>query len=401
MALFGYTAVNQSGHTIRGRLEAQGTADLESRLSRLGLQLVSGREIKSGAPLFQRKVGKDELAQFCFYLEQLVAGGVPLLEGLSDVRDSVSNPSLRYVVGVIIQEIEQGSTLSDALRKHPKIFDEVFVSLVEAGEESGELATVLKNLGDTIKWQAEMRKRTVKVFMYPLFALLVMIGAAGFLLGYVVPKITTVLASLGQELPVYTIALINTADFIINNWQFILIAPVVVFFAITIGIRTIPGVDYYLDKMKVRFPIFGVVAEKIILSRFANIFGLLYASGINVIDSLKISQGALGNRFIGRGLGKIIEDIINGSPLTEAFKVSGIFPPLVLRMLRLGETTGGIDASMQQVKSYYDKDAVEAIEAAQAAIGPLMLFVIAGLLIWIILAVYFPLYDLVGKVGAG
>lgn len=398
MATYQYRAVNQSGATISGRLEAGSPSELEARLSRLGLQLVHQKSVRSGVPLFQRKVGRDELAQFCFYLEQLVSGGVPLLEGLSDVRDSVSNPSLRYIVGVIIQEIEQGSTLSTALAKHPKVFDEVFVSLVEAGEESGELSLVLRNLGETIKWQGEMLKRTRKVFTYPIFALIVMILAATFLLLYVVPKITTVLESLGKTLPVYTLALIATADFIGENWLGILIGFLALIFAPIVATRAIPGMDYLFDKFKVRMPIFGSVAEKIVLSRFANVFGLLYGSGINVIDALRISQRSLGNKFLGRGMDRIVDEIVNGKPLSQSFRDSGIFPPLVLRMLRLGETTGGIDAAMGQVKSYYDKDAAEAISVAQAAIGPIMMAFIAGLLVWIILAVYFPLYDLVGGI---
>ena len=398
--LYKYVAVNQTGKSVSGRIEAKNLSDLEGRLTRLGLSLVSSSEVKGGFGGFalSRSISQEELAQFCFYVERLVKGGVPLLEGLSDVRDSVSNPALRQIVGELIQDIEQGRTLSQSLRQHPKIFDEVFVSLCEAGEQSGELDGVLNSLGATIKWEADIQKKTKKVFRGPLFSLGVVCAAAYGLLVLVVPKMTALLENLGQELPGSTVALIATSKFLQNNFVYILVVIGVAFVAVKVAVKTIPGVDYMMDKLKVRFPIFGSVLEKIILSRFANVFGMLYSSGISVIDGLKISKGTLGNKFMARGLDQVIVDITNGTTIYNAFKTSGLFPPLVLRMVRLGESTGGVDSAMAEVKDYFDKDSEEAIETAQGAVGPMMMLVTAGLLVWIIIAVYFPLYDLIGSV---
>ena len=397
MAIYSYTAVNQQGQTVRGKIEAASKDDLEKRLERLGLQLIS-QSAGIGLALFQAKVTQEELSQFCFYLEQLVSGGVPLIEGLSDVRDSVSNPTLRNAVSAVISEIEQGCKLSDALGQYPKLFDQIFVSLVQAGEESGELSLVLKNLGENIRWSHEITKRTKKIFVYPLFALTVILGATALLMTLVVPKLLKVLESLGQELPGYTIALINTSNFVQERGLYLLAIPVVVWLVIQIMVLAIPGIDYQTDRLKIRIPLLGVVFEKVMMSRFANIFGLLYGSGISIMEALKISQGALGNQFVSRSLDSIIEEINNGKALSAAFKDAGIFPPLVLRMVRLGETTGSLDASMRQVKLYYDKDANEAISAMQAAIGPMMMLLLAGLLAWVILAIYAPLYDAFGQI---
>lgn len=397
MTVFTYTALNQQGQSVQGKLDVANKDELEKRLERLGLQLVSHSSGK-GLQLFQARVSQEELAQFCFYLEQLVSGGVPLIEGLSDVRDSVSNPTLRNIVGSVIQEIEQGSTLSAALGQYPRTFDRIFVSLVEAGEESGELPLVLKNLGENILWTHEIVKRTKKLFIYPAFALTVIVGATGMLMWFVVPKLVAVLESLGQQLPGYTIALINTSDFIQERGLYVVLVPFVVYAIVKLLVLTVPGVDYQMDRLKIRLPLLGVVLEKVMMSRFANIFGLLYGSGISVIKALQISQGALGNKFVSRSLDSIIEEIENGKALSLAFKESGIFPPLVLRMVRLGETTGGIDAAMRQVKLYYDKDANEAISAMQGAVGPIMMLMLAGLLAWVIIAIYAPLYDSFEKI---
>lgn len=402
MASFKYNAVNQAGEVVQGSMEAANRAELERRLKRSGLNIISANEAKKGfgGTFFKQKVTRDELAQFCFYVERLVAGGVPLLEGLADVRDSINNSTLRTIVGTIITDIEQGATLSAAMKKHPKIFDDIFISLIKAGEHSGELDTVLHSLAESIKWQDEIIKKTKKVFTYPIVALVVMMAATYGLLVLVVPGMTRVLTSLGGELPPHTIALINTSDFLQENFVDIIIGIVVLIFAIKFAIKGIPGVDYILDKFKIRMPIFGSVFEKLLLSRFSNIFGLLYGSGVNVLEGLKISRGAVGNKFVAKGLDKVIDDIAGGMPISNAFQTSGLFPPLVLRMIRLGEATGGLDSAMMQVKSYYDRDAQEAIEAAQGAIGPLVLVLVASLLVWVIAAVYGPLYDLVGNIQA-
>ncbi len=401
MPVYQYSAVNQTGSVSRGKMDARNQADLEKRIARLGLTLINATEsggLLVGSSLFQKKVTHDELAQFCFYIEQLVNGGVPLLEGLSDVRDSVANPSLRNTIGIIIQDIEGGSTLSQALRQHPKVFDEVFNSLVEAGEFSGELGLVLRNIGENIKWQSEIIAKTKKAVRYPIGALIVLIICTGCLMALVVPKLTTLLLSLGHELPIYTLALIATSDFVLNEWDTSLIVVISIYIIVKVLLKLIPGVDYFWDKTKIRIPGFGPVIEKLLLSRFSNIFGMLYGAGVSVIDSLKISRGALGNKFVARGMDTIITNITEGSSISQAFRDSGLFPPLVLRMLKLGETTGGVDKAMEQIKAYYDRDATEAIETAQGLIQPIMLLLLASILVWVILAVYGPLYDLVGSV---
>lgn len=399
MPTFSYTAINSTGQTVKGQMEVVDRKELDNKLEKLGLELIQVSENRfANISFFQASVGREEMVQFCFYLEQLVKSGVPLIEGLTDLRDSVENKGLRQVVGIVIQEVESGTTLSNALKKYPKYFDDVFVALIAAGEESGELARVLKALGDTIAWTAEMVKKTRKVFMGPIAALGVMLGAAWFLLVYVVPKLTRVMEGLGQELPPATVALIATSNFIETQWRFLLMLPVVVYIALWIMVKTIPGIDHFMDLAKIRMPVFGVVVEKMILSRFANTFGMLYSSGVSVVEALKIAERTLGNVYMQRAIQKVTEEIVNGKALSTAFSESGIFPPLVMRMMKLGETTGGVDDAMRQIKFYYDKDAAEAIAKAQAAIGPIMMVSVASLLIWIILAVYGPLYDLVSAV---
>ena len=400
MSTYKYVAINQSGQTIKGQLDAGDRKEFDLKLAKLGLEPIQVKQQRlSAITIFQPSIGREELAQFCFYLEQLVKSGVPLIEGLTDLRDSVENKGLRNVTSLVIQEVESGTTLSNAMKKYPRYFDDVFVALIAAGEQSGELARVLNSLGETIRWGAEMTKRTRKVFLYPIFAMLVITGAGGFLLLFVVPPMTEVITGFGAELPPATLALIATSEFIQNYWAFIIASPFVAYVVIRLLILSLPGIDMLVDRLKIRFPVFGVVSEKIILSRFANTFGMLYSSGVSVVEALKIAEDTLGNRFMQRAVSNITQEIVNGKALSTAFAESGIFPPLVMRMMKLGETTGGVDSAMLQIKYYYDKDAAEAIAKAQAAIGPLLMVFIAGMLVWIILAIYAPLYDLFSHIG--
>ena len=324
MPIYKYAATNQSGVLTKGQMDAANREDLEKKLMRLGLDPVQvSRASNINLSIFQARAKPDEMAQFCFYLEQLVKGGVPLIEGLTDLRDSVDNKSLREVTGVVIQEVESGTTLSESLRKHPKFFNEVFVALISAGEQSGELARVLNALGDTIKWTADVRKKTKKVIVYPVFALTIIIAAGYLLLIYVVPPLTQVITSFGQELPVATVALINTSDFVASYWPLIMASPFAVYGVIWVLVKTIPGIDLIVDRAKIRLPIFGAVMEKIILSRFANTFGMLYSSGVSVVDALKISEGVVGNRFMRKAITGLTQEIVNGKPLSLAFQEAG------------------------------------------------------------------------------
>lgn len=403
MANFKYRAIDQEGKVINNKIEAGSREEAEQSVTRQGLELIDIKEVGESITsklIPQKAVTRDELAQFCYYTERLVAGGVPLLEGLSDVRDSVNNPTLRGVIGTVIQDIEAGASLSNALKKHPKCFDDVFVSLIEAGEESGELDKVLNNLGESIRWNDEVIRKTKKMLRYPAAALVVILGATGVLMSLVVPPMTKVLSSLGTDtLPVYTEALIATSDFVVNQWATMLIAIAAIWIGSVVAMRVIPNADYYLDKFSVRMPILGEVKRKLLMSRFTSVFGILYGAGVGVVDGLHIAKRSLGNKFIASGLEDVIGNISNGTTLSDSFTNSGLFPPLVLRMIRLGEATGGVDQAMLQIKSYYDRDTNEAIETAQGVIPSVTMALLAGLLIWVVVAVYGPLYSALSNLG--
>ncbi len=226
MAAFEYKAINDTGKIVLGRIEANNDSDLEMRLGRMGLEMIRcwpARPSSWGSWGGRGgKVGRQELITFCFHLEQLTRAGVPILEGLGDLRDSVSNPRFREVIAALIEDIEGGKTLSEALARFPAIFSRVFHNLIRAGEHSGMLPDILRNLTESLKWQDELAAHTKKIVMYPAFVGTVVMGVMFFMMIYLVPQLTSFIASVGQELPFHTRALIGVSNFVINYWYLIL-----------------------------------------------------------------------------------------------------------------------------------------------------------------------------------
>ena len=283
MPLFSYKAIDAAGKSVVGRLEAINLFDLEQRLQRMDLDLVGGAPCRSPARLFGGgKVTRQDLINFCFHLEQLATAGVPLVEGLSDLRDSLENPRFREVVSGLIESIQGGQSLSQALADYPNVFGRVFVSLVRSGEATGKLADVLKSLSESLKWEDELAAQTKKLAMYPAFVGGIVLIVTFFLMIYLVPQMTGFIRNMGQDIPLQTRILISVSAFFVSYWWAILAAPFVFWFGLKIAIKANPAVEYAVDHYKISMPLIGPILRKIILSRFASSFAMMYLSLIHI-----------------------------------------------------------------------------------------------------------------------
>ncbi len=238
MSLYAYKAMNPHGRTVMGRLEAINLVDLEMRLKRMELDFINGDTVKQGGLINRAKITRPELINFCFHLEQLARAGVSLIESLTDLRDSIENPRFREIIAGMVESIEGGKTLSQALAEHPQTFDEVMVSLIRAGEETGALPQVLNNLLESLKWQDELAAHTKKLIMYPAFLGTVVIGITMFMMIYLVPKMAGFIRNMGQELPTQTKILIATSEFFVSYWYVVLGVPLVLAAAVVFLVRS-------------------------------------------------------------------------------------------------------------------------------------------------------------------
>ena len=398
MPLYTYKAIDATGKGVMGRLDALNVFDLEQRLSRMELDLVIGAPTSEMSRLLPGgKVTRQDLINFCFHLEQLATAGVPLVEGLSDLRESVENQRFREVVSGLIESIQGGSSLSQALADYPNVFSKVFVSLVRSGEQTGKLAEVLKSLTESLKWEDELAAQTKKLAMYPAFVGAIVLLVTFFLMIYLVPQMTAFIRNMGQAIPLQTRLLMAVSGFFVEYWWAIIAAPFLAWAGLKLAIRTNPRIAYAVDHYKISMPLIGPILRKIILSRFASSFAMMYSSGITVLESIKSCEEIVGNLPIERALRRVGTEIAEGKNLTAAFQDVALFPPLVIRMLRIGENTGKLDTALLNVSYFYNREVREAIGKVQAMIEPALTLLLGAILGWVMLSVLGPVYDAISK----
>ncbi len=398
MPAFEYKAVDRSGRSARGKLDAANEIDLELRLRKMGLDLITTRLLRSHSPtLASGNITRQDLITFCFDLEQISRAGIPILEGLRDLRDGMENPRFREVLTSVIEDIEGGKTMSQALAAFPRVFDTVFVSLIRAGELSGTLTEVFENLGGTLKWQDELISQTRRLLVYPALVFVVVLCVMLFLLLYLVPQVTALMKTMGLTLPLQTRVLIWLSDFTATYWPVLVLLPGIVAVGINFMVRTNPRAHYLWDYAILRLPVTGIILQKIILARFANFFALMYRSGITILDAVKTSEDIVANRVIAEGLQRAGQQINAGESLPEAFANLGMFPPLVIRMLRVGESTGALDVALMNITYFYNRDVRESVDKALKLLEPMLTLILGGMLALVLFSVLTPIYDIIGK----
>lgn len=393
MAEYRYKAIDAYGKFHTGVIQARNDDDVEGRLEGQGLDLVSCKESKRRQFRLSRgEISNRDLINMVFHLEQLTASGVPIIEGLTDLRDSVHDTYFRDVLAGVVEAIEGGSNFSSALAQFPHDFDHVFVALVAVGEESGELPKVLREMGETMRRADELVANAKRVMTYPIIVGVIILLVSAFLMIYLVPRIIPFVAQLGGELPFHTQALIATSDFVASYWWLLLTLPLATVSVISMAAKTRPELRYAIDGLKLRVPLLGPLGLKVRLARFATYMALLYGSGVTVIRSLEICEELIDNAYLRGGLAEARRAITDGIGLSDAFSRTQIFPPLVIRMIKVGESTGNLDDAMLNVSYFYDREVKETIEAIEPAISPALTVVMGTLLGWIMLSVLGPVW---------
>ena len=398
MALYSYKAIDGRGKSLMGQIEAINLIDLELRLQRMGLDLIVGGPAKRRTSMFKGAITRPDLINFCFHLEQLAGAGVPILESLTDLRESVENQRFREVLSGLIESIQGGQNLSTAMADYSDVFPAVFASLIRAGEDTGRMSEVLKSLAENLKWEDELVAQTKKLMMYPAFVGSIVGGVTLFLMIFLVPQMLGFIKSTGQAIPLQTRILIQVSNFFIDYWWAVLIAPVIVFAGVKLAIARSPTFHYRIDDFKLRIPLIGPIQRKIILSRFASIFAMMYSAGITILDSIKTSEDIAGNLVIKEGLERAGQQIAEGKNVSTAFQDVGLFPPLVIRMLRVGESSGKLDNALLNVSYFYNRDVKEAIGKVEVMIEPAMTVILGAILGWVMLSVLGPIYDSISKI---
>jgi type IV pilus assembly protein PilC len=397
MPLYVYKAINKEGEFLKGKMTAENEVDLEQRLKELRADLVSCRPVREGGFGFGGKVKSSDLIMLCVQLQQLDKAGVPILQSLADLRDSIESTNLKSIVADVYENVRNGALLSEAMAKHPRVFDTVFAGLVSAGENTGSLHESFASLSDHIKWNAEIKRKVKKAVTYPIFTLILMVGVVAFMMVGVVPQITSFLTSQGQELPGHTKALIATSGFFAHYWFIILPIPFVIFTGIKAAKKSSYKFALKWDSVMMRMPIIGKPIKKIDLARFTRFFSILYTSGIDILECLRIGRQVVNNLAVKASIDEVRASVSDGSSLTAALTKTGQFPTLVLRMFKIGEESGNMKDALENVNFFYDQEVNDSVEAIIGTIKPVMTLLLGGLLIWIAVAMFGPLYNTIGQ----
>lgn len=395
--LFVYKALSQDGQLTKGQLHAADTAGLEENLRTKGLELLSARKALWQQAPRSCHLSRRELLDLCFHLEHLLRAGVPILESLQDLSEALEHGPLRHAVALVVGQIRSGQTLSLSMHGLPQFFPPLFINLIRAGELSGRLPEALSELAANLKWEDELISQTRKILIYPAIAGGSVLGVSAFLLIHLVPQLKVFISSMGQTLPLHSRLLFTIAEILADAWPWMLAISITSLCISQLAIQRSARIRLHWDRHKLSLPILGKTLHKIHLARVARTLALLYASGIPVTEAIRTTREVASNRALEQALHAIEKSIAHGNSIADSFATSSLFPPLVIRMLRIGENSGNLDLALQNLAYLYDRDVHASVAKVQAMIEPILTLSLGLLLGWIMSAVIGPIYDTIGQ----
>lgn len=400
---FNYTAKDTSSNKV-----VKSTVKADSEKSAAKLLIAQGlmpldivEQTQSGnflSKLANKVPGKARIV-FSRQLSTLINAGLPLAQSLHTVKEQTENKRLQAIIQDVITAVEGGSTLSSAFGKHPDVFDDVYIALISAGEVSGTLDKALERIADQQEKDAEIMGKVKGAMVYPLIVSLVMVGVIVFMLVTVVPQIQKLYKDLHQELPLITAIMVGAADFLIHYWWIALgVLGVLVYFAINWS-KTTNG-RKFIDGVKLNVPLFGTLFRKLYMARFARSTETLMSTGVQMLETLKISARAVNNVHVAAAINRAADKVKDGKTLSSSLKGEDYVLPLVPQMISIGEQSGGIDAMLGKAATFYENELDQSIKAISTMIEPILMVMLAGVAGLMIGAVLFPIYSLVGSGAA-
>ena len=401
MSSYRYEAVNAAGKTVKGVIEAESQDHANDLLGARGLTPLAMRDATAAAghPRMDRflllfnGVHPEELILFTKQLATMLKAGIPILRVVDILENQSENLRLKDISRQIGLDIRSGTTLSRSLRRHPDVFSELYCSMVQAGEASGALPQILQRLIYIITHEYQVKTEVRSVLQYPLIVLVSLVAAFVGLITFVIPQFAKVYNKVKVELPLPTRICLVMSKAFNEQWPILLLAAVAVALAVFLALRTAPG-RYGWDRLKLRIPLIGPLLLKSALSRFASIFSILQASGVGILDSLKILSGTIGNAAISRELEGVQVHLEQGHGVARPLMDAKYFTPMLINMVAVGEEAGNLDEMLREVSLHYDSEVEYATRRLTTAMGPVLIVAMAVLVGFFALAVYMPMWDL-------
>lgn len=386
-----YKAFNEDGKYVSGKFAGEDPSELASFLRLSKLELVSFKEEKQSSISFLGKIKQKDLISIFVHLEQLEKAGVPIIESISDLRETADSTKIRNLMHEIYEAIKNGSLFSESLAKRPDVFNKIYISLIAMGEKTGNLSSAMGSIIEDIKWNMDIQRKTRKATLGPLFGIFMMFIVVGVMTTIVVPRVTSFLKAQDISLPLATIALMAFSDFVAHKWYLIIFSIPAVWIAIKILYR-FEEVAIQIDDIKLKIPVIGTISSKIDSAKFCQFFAMTFRSGLGVLECLEAASTVVKNRAIKRGIIVIRQQVSDGHSLAKSIAASGYFPNLVVRMFKVGEESGNMDSALSNIKFFYDREINDSIDRLVGMIQPTITLVMGGMIAWIAIAVFGPIY---------
>lgn len=398
---FIYSAKNQKGAEVTGKISAQNNKQALEMLKNQGLFVLKLDSGKSQIPLgnisFRKKISLKDKIIFTKELAMMVRGGLALIEALNALEEQTENPSFKEAIAKIIDDVRGGMALSKAMAKFPKIFPRLYIAVTESGEKSGKLDQVLDRLADQLQKDYDLITKVKSAITYPIVIVCALIGVVILMLVFVVPKLKDIFSEMGVALPITTRILLGTSDFIVRFWYIVIVLIVGIYFAIRFWARSPKG-GMTWDRFKIRMPIFGQLARKIYMARFTRTMATLVASGLPMLEIIDTVKEVVGNKVYKVAFEGISKDVESGVTLSKALKKQKIFPPMIYQMVSVGERSGKIDDVLLNIANFYDKEVEASTSNLASLIEPILILIIGAGVGLAIASIIMPIYSLVNVI---
>jgi len=404
MPSFTYTARDKtSGKTSRGTATMDNRQALIADLRKKGLIPINIREDggRGGGKAAVARVGKakdkkvksKDMVLFTRQLSTIVNAGLPLMQGLDILEKQTEDQNFKLILKEIATDVESGQTFSDTLRKHSRAFPNLYVSMIRAGEASGNLDEILDQLAQYLEASEALKHKIKSAMTYPTVAFFLVVGIASFLIVWVVPRFKSIFDSLGSDLPAPTQVLITVSDALNDNFFMVMVGVAAAIFGFRLWVRSEAG-TFQWDGLKLRFPVFGPLMAKVSISRFTRTFSTLTRSGVPILGALEIVEATAGNEVFARAIRNSMNSVRSGQTLAEPLEQSGVFPPMVTRMIAVGEKTGALESLLLKVSEFYDNEVDATVSQLTSLIEPLMIAVLGVIVGGIVFALFLPIFKL-------
>lgn len=400
MPQYNYTAINDKGKKISGKMAADTQGELMSLLKRMGEELIDCKVVenkKSSFSFFNKVKSKDLVTTFV-HLEQLDRAGISIIDSINDLKENSDSPKVKSLMSEIYESIKNGSLLSESLAKYPDIFNSVYVGLIATGEKTGNFTESFTNIVEDLKWNIDMKRKTRKATIGPSFGILLMFVVMALMTSIVIPKVTAFLLAQDIDLPAVTLSLIAFSNFVKNHWLLIILFVPVTWTTLKI-LSQMEEVAIKIDHFKLKLPIIGPILNKIDTAKFCQFFAMTFKSGLGVIECLDSAGGVVKNKAVKKSIRIVKQQVSDGQSLAKSIASTGYFPSLVIRMFKIGEESGNMESALKNIKFFYDREINDSIDRLVGMIQPALTIVMGGMIAWITIAVFGPVYETFSKLG--